>query len=339
MKVISKGVEKEIKILTFFNFDTDEDAMVKYILYTDIQDEGLNLYLATLHQEEENIVFEMPSKDKLMDLRGIIQNLISNNPNTYEFMRKKYKYINVSKLEDKVAEEKEVQKIQINPTQYKNLKDNKCLKYPFKNFPENQGKSKKKLICNIISSVFLLGLLVTLLFMEPDVSQNLFGIEKTCLIISSFQFGSVANYSEITSSTIIHLSLLTLLLAYFSYNNEKNRPIISYFLSFLFLFIFNALYYMHLNLLDISKIGSYINTIKGIAAYALIHALILTICYQAFKGITKTITYAINVRSFILHYAIFLVLFLTGLIGLMLFYDYNLFEPISKFIKTIIVRR
>ena len=203
----------------------------------------------------------------------------------------------------------------------------------------NRNVGNTNIIYTIIASVILIIFLVTLLIFEPNISKNLLNFEKTCMILSTFQYGSVSTYLGVTSSVVIHLSIFTLILAIFSYYYEESKPILSYFFSFLFLFIFNVIYYSYLEFVDLASLGQYINTIKGIASYSLVHALILTICYQAFKGITITITEGLKIRNFLVHYIIFLILFLIGLIGLMLFYDYNLFEPISKFITKVILRR
>ena len=91
MKVISKIVEKEIKILTHFKFDTDQDYNTEYVLYTDSEHEGVNLYLASVFYDNEKINFIMPDREKFEDLKKIIENIISNNPNNFIFSQRKYK--------------------------------------------------------------------------------------------------------------------------------------------------------------------------------------------------------------------------------------------------------
>ena len=347
MKVMNKGVEREIKILTHFKFDTDEDYNTEYVLYTDSEHEGVNLYLARLFYDNNKVEFIMPDREKFEDLRKIIENLINNNPNSFIFSQKKYKYIGMEALEIRSLEEVEFQKVQLNPEQYKNLVSNKYLTYPLNNKVSTTAMSNPKYTKNnklftIISSIVLALYLCVLLLLEPDLSHNLFNFDKLSAIIATFNFDKISLYG-ITPAVILHLSVVTLILAVFSYYYEESKPVMFYLLSFLFLFVFSVIFYSHTSsilpykLIDLNHIGDYSNVLKGLAVFAAVNALIVTIAYQAFKGITVTITEDLKVNSFVVHYTIFLVLFMIGTIGLMIFYDYNIYEHVAKFVSNTIM--
>lgn len=341
MKVMNKGVERDIKILTHFKFDTDADYNTEYVLYTDSEHEGVNLYLASVFYDNEKINFIMPDREKFEDLKKIIENLISNNPNNFIFSQRKYKYIDSNIFETKEIEEVEVQRVQLTQDQYKNILNNKYLSYPFSNMlkkdsVKNMEYSKNKNIYIIIASIFLVIFFGSLMLFESDLSKNLFDFDKVGMIIATFQFDSVADYYGITSSVIFQLGLVTLVLALFSYYYEDSKPVMFYILSYLFLFVFSILFYSHMKAIDLAHLGDYNNTIKGLAMFAVVNALIVTITYQAFKGITVAITDVLKVKNFVVHYAIFLILFMIGTIGLMLFYDYNMYEHVAKFVTDIV---
>ena len=341
MKVINKGVEKNIKILTHFKFDTEEDYNTEYILYTDSENEGINLYLAQLLYENDKVEFKMPKKEKFEDLKKIIENLISNNPNSFIFSQKKYKYVGMEALEIRSLEEVETQKIQLNEDQYKNLTNNKYLSYPLNNMLNAKIKdkeyNKKNIIGTIIGSIVLVLFLGITLLCDPNLSHNIFNFDRVgCIMTDSiYNLKTIAEYG-IPSTTILHLGIFALALSLFSFYYDESKPVLSYFLSFLFLIILSILFYGHLNFIDLASLGDEIIKIKILVLFTLINALILTICYQAFKGITLMITDALKIKNFIVHTAIFLPLFLIGYIGLIIFYDYNVYENVLEFITKIV---
>lgn len=341
MKIMNNGFSKEVKLLTHFKFDTGVDYDREYILYTDSENEGANLYLAGLFYDNDKINLIMPEKEKMEDLKKIIENLISNNPNNFIFSQRKYKYIENADLETKNIEEVETQKVQLTANQYNNLVNNKYLSYPFSNMlnsnsVKNVEYSKNKNIYTIIASIILVVFFAGLMLFESDLSKNLFDFDKLGMIITSFQFDAVANYYGITSSVILHLALVTVILALFSYYYEESKPLMFYILSYIFLFIFSILYYSHMKMIDLAHLGDYTNIIKSIAIFTVVNALIITITYQVFKSITLLITDTLKVKNFTVHLAIFLILFMIGTIGLMLFYDYNIYKHVAKFVTDIV---
>jgi hypothetical protein len=224
------------------------------------------------------------------------------------------------------------------------LKENKYLSYPYNNLFENKLQkkveySKNNTLYIVIASIILVLFFGGLLLLEPNLSKNLFDFDKLGMVISTFNFQMISDYYGITPIVIFHLGLVTLLLSVFSYYYEESKPIMFYILSYLFLFVFSILFYGHMKLIDLSNIGDYSNIIKVLAMFAVINALIVTVCYQSIKGITLMITDALKVKNFVVHFAIFLILFMICTIGLMLFYDYNLYEKVSEFITDIVYGR
>ena len=338
MKIKNKGVERDIKILTHFKFDTDQDYNTEYVLYTDSEHEGANLYLASVFYDTDKTNFIMPDREKFEDLKKIIENLISNNPNGFIFTQKKYKYIETKIFDTKEIEEVESQHVQLTNTQYKNLINNKYLSYPFSNMLKNKSvknvkNTKNSMLHIIISSIILILFFGGLLLLEPNISKNLFNLDPIGLIIYTFRIDVLGDAPEIIPSVLIHMGLLTLILAVFSYYYDESKPIMFYILSFIVLFIFNILYFSHISKISINNIS--LTILKMNAVVVAVNTLILTICYQAFKGITITITDALKVKNFVVHYAVFLILFIVGIIGLMLFYDYNLYEHVLNIIEKI----
>lgn len=333
MKVINNGVLKEYKLLTRFKLDNNQE----YVIFANPEVEG-ELYLSGIVYENDKIKLIAPDKDKVFDIKKIIENLISNNPNSFIFSQLKYYYIDMEMIADKEFIDEQKQKLQLTPDQYKNLCNNDYLTYPYKNIINkkvDKKYSKNNMIYSIISAIVLILFFGFLIYKIPDFKNTILKYDLICMLISSFNIQNIFAISNTIPYILFQLSVITLLFAMFSYDSDENHPIIFYIICLFMIFGISIVYLDSIHLISLKNINETI--IKVFGLYSIIHSFIVMLVYYSAKKISTTITNLLKVKNFVVHYAIFLILFLFVLVGVVLFYNNFLYNGVNDFINKSII--
>ena len=337
MKILNNGVEQEVKVLTYFKMKNETNIESDYIIYTDIENEGTNVYISGVFYEDDHVKLIKPIPESLNPLKKIIQNLISNNPNKFIFSQNKFQYIEVEKLNNKIVEKIEFQRISLNMDQYKNMLSSAYLTYPYSNLtdikkPEGfKGKynAMADTISIVVSSVLLLLIIGGLIAYQFDwdlFKNGVFNIDKILTNFLTFDF-YVHNY------LIIQVAILAFVLTLLAFNSEKSHPILFWFITTLVIF---SIYLLWLNVNKVPVFDHFNLYFKTIGVYSICISLVITIPYVLCKEVTSIITNKLSFCNFISYYTIYFIMFAFTFIGLGLFYNNYLVEHVTKFISDII---
>lgn len=338
MKIINNGSEQEVKLLTYFKIQNNENLDTEYVLYTDSISNDGKIYISNVLHEADNISLVKPAPDALETLKKIIQNLISNNPNSFIFIQNKYKYIEVEKLDNVVINKIDCQKIMLNQDQYNNLLASDFLTYPYSNLTNIKkpdgffGKNCAlvdtiSIVVSIILLLLIVGGLVAYQFNVDNLVNGVFNIDNILIRLATFDL-YINNY------LILQLAIVSLIFTVISFNSDKNHPILFW--------IFGTMIIMLIYVLWVKVNGynyfsyNYFNFIKKIFIYSVFISLIFTICYSLCKEVTYFITNKLSMCNFISYYTIYFLLFSILFMGLGLFYHTYLFEYVQKIVDVII---
>lgn len=336
MKILNNGVEQDVKVLTYFKINNENNLSSEYVIYTDVVNEGENIYVANVFHANDKIRLVKPMPEILGTLKKIISNLISNNPNNFIFSQNKYQYIDIKTLQN--VEKVECQKIKLTEEQYRNMVTSNYLTYPFSNMTNVKApdgfKGKYNALADTISIVVSAILLIIILggltayhFDWNSFKSGVFdfnGIMKSLLRFDLY----VHNY------LILQIAIFAFLLSLISFSVEKTKPIMVYFTSLIVVIIIYIIWMKANGYIDFNKY--FFDSFKILAIYSVFIALILTICYSLCKEVTILITTKFSFCNFISYYTIFFILFTISLIGLGLFYNGYLVEHVEKFISSVI---
>ena len=338
MKILNNGIEQEIKLLTYFKLKNYANIESEYIIYTDVGNADNAIYLAGVFVEDTSIKLVKPVPESLEILKKIIQNLISNNPNSFIFSQNKYQYIELKSLETKIIEKIECQKIQLTSDQYNNLYNSKYLTYPYSNLtnakkPEGfRGKynAMADSISIAVSAVLLLIILGGLIAYQFDwgmLKAGVFDFDGMMQDLVSFDL-YVHNY------LVLRLAIISFFFALIAFNSEKTHPITVWFvLSVIFIatIIIWALAKKYISIND-----GFIEFLKAITVYSICASTIFTLVYSLCKEAISLITNKLSFCNFITFYLLFFLMFTFSVIGLGLFYNNYLLEHVQEFILEII---
>lgn len=294
MKIIRDGKEINALAITYFTpkgkrfFGLDKDN--EYLIYT-IPDESKEktLYLAKINHIDETIRLVLPNEEELKFLKELIENFLSDKFNLKILTRNRYEYIDIKKLENKIIEEKQCQKIKLSIEKYIKLLSNKNLTYPKLKIlnveeimKEGYDKNNKEAIPICIFALLIYFVLVVILH-----------------IILMFNGLGQLNLFKLSGPTIILWTLVISLISMVAFNFEEKSTIESWVIVFLTIFIFTLLLNVIQGVLLISTI----------TLMSLVYSIIFTVPYVISKKLSFKIVNKIKARNYITYFCIYLIPF------------------------------
>ncbi len=322
MRIKTPYSEVDARIISYFELGSST-----YLLYQ----KGNNVCLGETRMQNNQIRLILPNAEEFAKLKVVFQVLTSQEPNVEELKEIGYHYIDSIDIIQKEIYEEEVKPISLSETSHQNMIKNPYLTYPYQNPILRKNKSRRGWI-SIAAIAFLVlffGLLMLGDFHPKTFFQDLFRFTDVELFFLVYD-------TYITNYFLVRMSLLLLVLSTITYDSEETHPVRSYALFFCIFFFFSVIFSVKEGNLNFGRILEYKDYFKLIMVDSLIWSFFVTLPYFVTGEIIVWLRQHSVIPNFITHYAIFLVTFLPTMLGMMMFYNTYLAEPITKWLSSIL---
>lgn len=299
MKVIRKGKETDIYVITYFRVNKTKNN--RYILYADNDDNKIkHLYLASATVKGSTITLTKPNEDDMELLKLFVEKFLDRAANLILFKSSEYIYIDINELNDKIIQENGCQKIKLSKEKYITMLSSKFLTYPIYdiihiNEVRKEGYDKNNKIAKQISILALEIYYIMLLIIQ--------------MILKS----PMNDIFALNSITIIMWSVAIILISMTAFNfQEKNI-----FETWLFVYLVIVIFLILLNLVQMKFI------IPTNVLMALVYSIIFVIPYQLAKNIAFYVVDKTKSRNYLTYYSVFLLpFFISILISISIYNTY-----------------